>query len=127
MNDMIEHIPHRGDAETFDDLPSDAQEALLKWLNLVKANEDDKARLLTLWNAGEFRAWRCPMCGEECFEGHPEEAGLSWDHFQGVLNPNGSFFSDDDIYAEEFIRFCCNTCRRYPRRFFPGADDGYYP
>ena len=107
------------DYETFDDLPTEDREALIKWFN-SKPSEDDEIRLLTLFNVGAFHYWDCPMCGENCFEGDPEQAGQSWDHFQGAQNPDYAFFGDPDIFTEEFTRDCCDACRCRPTQFFKG-------
>ncbi len=93
---------------------------MLKWFNRTEPDAEDMGLLLALLNAGAFRHWHCPMCGDPVYDGDPDAAGLSWDHFQGVLNQNFSYFGDSDIFTKQFIRACCDTCRCFPTRFFPG-------
>lgn len=95
-------------AETFEDLPEMVQEDLTAWLNVRKLdNEDDKARLLELYQSGRFQAWDCPECSERVYEGRPD----SYNNFQGVLNQDFSFFGNTDKYTEEYINQMCDLCR----------------
>lgn len=95
------------DIQAWEDLDSYVQEDLLKWLNVSEPSEDDKARLIALYNAGQFHAWNCPTCGERVQSGDPDD----WEHFQGVWQPDYSYFGDSDLYTEETISQQCDTCR----------------
>lgn len=96
-------------AETFEDLPEMVQEDLTAWFNVRKLdNEDDKIRLLDLYQSGRFEAWDCPECpNERVYKGNPD----SYNHFQGVLNQDFSFFGNSDKYTEEYLEQMCDSCR----------------
>lgn len=104
--------------ERYDDIPQEDREPLERWFN-SEPDAKDKYQLLALYNADAFQHWTCPMCGEEMAEGDPDRAGLDWGNFQGVCNPDYSFFGDSEIFTKEFTRDCCNACRATPTRFFP--------
>ena len=93
----------------FTNLPSQVQDDLIKWYNVRKEDLTfaDKQRLLRLYNKGCFQAWNCPECGERVFNGTPD----NYDHFQGVLNQDFSFFGNPEKYTQEYIESCCDSCR----------------
>ena len=110
--------------EEFDDLDTQTQKDLIEWFNRKKPDEGDKRRLIMLLKEDCFEAWDCPMCGERCYEGDIERAGLSWGDFQGVCNPDYSYYGNTEIFTEEFTKRCCDACRCRPTQFFPY--DGHF-
>jgi hypothetical protein len=71
----------------------------LEWFNVHEPSAVDKRRLAKLYFDGLFHAWDCPTC---------------YDHFQGVLNQDFSFFGAREIFTEECIERQCDQCRCYP-------------
>jgi len=113
-------------AKTWDELSLCVRKDLAAWINIAgfgTENEPadieiteiaDRARLLTLYVEGRFKAWDCPHCeikGEHtrvfCADVQDDE----WPHFQGSLNQDFSFFGDSDKYTEEYIQAMCDSCR----------------
>ena|SRR3990167_5633859 len=101
-------------SERWSDLPDYVQTDLLEWLNLNEPGDDDRERLLDLYDSGRFHAWNCPTCGARVQSADIDDDGESWAHFQGVRQPNFSYFGDSDIYTEDTIRHQCDTCRCHP-------------
>lgn len=92
---------------TWEELPDYVQADLLEWLNISEPDADDRERLTSLYDAGQFHAWNCPTCGERVQSGDPGD----WAHFQGACQPDFSYFGDRDLYTEETITQQCDTCR----------------
>ena len=110
------HITRHGDVvdapqvwELWEELHDYVQKDLLEWLNLTEPDEDDKARLITLYESGRFHSYNCPTCGTRVQSADVEDQ--EWEHFQGVRQPNDSFFGNSDIYTEETISRQCDSCR----------------
>ena len=109
LYDSVEQV------NTWDDLPPYVQEDLLAWFNCHVQEEADKARLLKLYVEGRFRAWDCPQCGDDentrVFKADIQDE--EWDHFQGSLNQDFSYFGDQDKYTTEYIAAMCDSCRAF--------------
>lgn len=102
-------------AETWDELLGQVREDLVEWLNREPA-DDDKARLLSVYTEGRFRAWDCPRCKDRggttrvfCADVKDDE----WSHFPGSRNQDFSYFGDGDKYTAEYIKALCDHCRCY--------------
>ena len=102
-----EHI--NGNAQTFEELPSEVQKDLTEWFNVIDPSNKDKQLLLELYQDNRFRAWDCPECGDRVYNGDPD----SYDNFQGVLNQDFSYFGNTDKFTEEYINAMCDHCRCY--------------
>lgn len=96
-------------AESFDELPQQAQDDLLGWFNCADPSDDDKDRLLELYQQGRFFAWDCPeQCGNRVYHGSPS----SYDDFQGVLNQDFALFPGNRLkYTENYLEVLCDDCR----------------
>ena len=103
---LYEEIEDR--AECFDDLSEKIKKDLVEWLNAAEPTDDDKKRLLDLYKAGKFQAWGCEECKEKrVFWGDPDD----YDHFQGCLNQDFSYFGNAEKFTEEYINAMCDSCR----------------
>ncbi len=85
------------------------QDALIGWYNvrIEDIDADDLERLAELWNAKQFRWWECPTCGEEVYEGEPED----WGHFQGVQQNDRASYPGIRPRDKR-----CDHCRCYDKR-----------
>lgn len=102
--------------ERWDALDADLREALVVWYNLGGGNDwdvyglgdDDRAILLRLVESGRFWFWNCPVCGEQCAHGDPDD----WSHFQGVKGQDYmSYPGDSEVFTTEALVAMCNDCR----------------
>ena len=98
-------------AESFANLPDYIREDLLEWFNITAPTAADLDRLAELYESGRFHAWNCPTCGKRVQSADLDDD--EWHHFQGVRQPDYSYFGDRDIFTEETIQRQCDTCRCY--------------
>ncbi len=112
--------------EKWESLESSIRDDLVAWFNITEPDDGDLDRLAKLFEEGGFESWDCPMCGDRCYNGDVEQVfgEEGWNHFQGVCNPDGSYYGDLDIFTEDFTRRCCDTCRCHPTQFFPSRSSG---
>ena len=97
----------------FRELEEQVREDLIAWYNVVPDHlrNEDLDLLADLYLKGRFEAWDCPLCGERCYSGCPDD----WDHFQGVCNIDHVSYPalEDGIFKDAFTLILCDSCRCY--------------
>ena len=96
--------------EKWDALDTDQREALIEWYNIrpIDIDDADREALLGLVESGRFWFWNCPVCGEQCTHGDPND----WSHFQGVNGQDYmSYPGDSEVFTTEALVAMCNNCR----------------
>ena len=94
-------------------LDADLCLALVKWYNTrprvtFDINDAHRELLLGLVESGRFWFWNCPVCGEQCTHGDPDD----WSHFQGVKGQDYmSYPGDSEVFTTEALVAMCNNCR----------------
>ena len=108
--------------DSFDELPDQVQADLIDWYNRSEVDDEDKERLLNLYNSGRFIAWTC-ACGTRCYYADPK----NWDYFQGTCNVDySSYPGSPEHYTYNTIVLQCDECRRSLPEL-PVLDDDYPP
>ena len=87
---------HNDIHDAFGKIPSDIQEALILWYNVVDPSDDDIELLTELYNTGGFEHGFCEQCGDEWWHATPRD----WGQFQGV----------DDCDVGMYNASICTTC-----------------
>lgn len=93
---------------TWKEVPEQAQQDMLEWLNSTKPDASDKRRLAKLYFTGKFHAWNCVECGDRVYFGNPVE----WNHFQGARQADYiSFPGSRDSPRRNAMK--CDHCRMH--------------
>jgi hypothetical protein len=99
--------PQREDI-TWDGIEVDRQTDLLAWFNSTKPDAEDKQLLAELHYKGRFAAWNCPICGERCYFGDPDD----WGPHQGANQVDyTSYPGEAFVFTTKMLRVMCDTCR----------------
>ena len=81
MNQITENQDdHPSKTVAWEFLNEETRDELLEWLNVVEPDDDDRARLAALVDAGQFHFYSCAECGDVVRYAYPDD----WKHFQGV-------------------------------------------
>ena len=67
--------------KAWDAINPETRAAMLEWFNRSQPDNDDLELLAELHANKRFKWWECPACGDEVYEGDPED----WGEFQGVM------------------------------------------